>query len=71
MDDPSWGETAEEVSSSGSSSESSESDSTDTDNEKPEELPHFEDPFKLMPATVTSTPSACTNTEKSKSKKSL
>ncbi|XP_071804285.1 protein PHTF2-like [Asterias amurensis] len=64
MDDPSWGETAEEVSSSGSSSESSESDSTDTDNEKPEELSHFEDPFKLMPATVTSTPSACTNTEK-------
>ncbi|XP_022102790.1 putative homeodomain transcription factor 2 isoform X2 [Acanthaster planci] len=64
MDDPSWGETAEEVSSSGTSSESSESDSSDSENDKNEEIPQFEDPFKLLPATVTSTPSACTNTEK-------
>ncbi len=65
MDEPSWGETAVEGSSSNSSSGSSSSETDDGG--ETEELSQFEDPFKMFPVTPVNSHTSTTSSEKSKS----
>ncbi|XP_072029785.1 protein PHTF2-like [Amphiura filiformis] len=62
LDEPSWGETAVEASTSNSSSDSSSSETDDGG--ETEELSQFEDPFKMFPVAPVNSHTSTTSSEK-------